>query len=128
MVGVSIRSRQPFIAALFISFLVIPKHGMGVECQKANNSMVQGHVNQRSIQTAIFFASWCRSCIEHMESFDPKQDIIILAFDTKDSGEEALKSLGVSSTATCFWDHQDSIVAHYQVRSLPATRPAKLHK
>jgi hypothetical protein len=83
-----------------------------------------------AVQTSkrlVFFASWCRSCMDHMDDFSLGEDLLVISFDEKQASEEALISLGYGGAKkkgfACYFDKDGSIAEYFGVTSLPARVP-----
>ena len=91
-------------------------------CSKVDKESFLKVIKAKGIKRLVFFASWCSSCAQHLDQH--RLDAAwVASFDSQERAEAVLAHMKKSGhTPECFWDSDDSIAKHFEVKSLPALK------
>ena len=103
---------------LVLSIALSTQVALGARCPAMESEEFARYVVSSGAKRVIFFASWCISCREHLQSAG-KEDIIVGVFDEANRIERLAEKL--KTDAPCV--QGDGIAKSYGVTSLPASRP-----
>ncbi len=90
-------------------------------CPEIDLPSLQAELKKKPARELAFFASWCASCKKSLLTADDST-LFIASFDEQASTEATVKALRGDGSLRCYWDKDNKIAQHYQVKSLPAFR------
>ena len=102
----------------------VPLHAAEL-CPAADIGSLQLALKDKAAAEVNFFASWCASCKKHL-SAATSSDVFIAVFDEKAAAEKVVAHVAREPLPRCFWDQDGSIAKAYDVKGLPAQRPAEI--
>ena len=109
---------------LFLFFLLPSPSFSALLCQSGK---IEDVVNKEQVESVVFFASWCQSCVDSIRQSDPERDLYVAVFDNK---KDASKSLLYvlkerAKKARCVFDEKNQIAKFLGVDSLPKKKSHK---
>ena len=96
-------------------------------CKEASVEDLKNHTSRKN---AIYFASWCQSCVDSIKASDPENDLYIAVFDEQKTASVALEFVLKDQTkkAVCIWDKTGDIARVTKVKNLPKTQSMNIIK
>ena len=96
----------------------------GPVCSSPQSDWQKSHLKAKGFTEVIFFASWCQSCVSHLQAATDKS-LLVAVYDTRAAAEKALAHIfrKNSPPPPCVFDANHQLGKEFQVDSLPAKFP-----